>query len=120
MPKPILKRIVAVILTLSLVGYSSAWYTTVHYHILADGRVIVHSHPLSKGRTPENHEHSRRQYAELDAAAQILDTIVIGSPEIPAMLTCPCGIAHIGTGLFRAFDPVIQAVQRAPPAVLHL
>jgi len=112
-------KLATVILTLSLAGLCSASHITLHYHILADGRVVVHSHPLSNGSSRQNHEHSRQQYTQLDAAAQILDTIILGSFDNLTIISCPCGIAHIEIGSLPLSIPVFPFAQRAPPSVPH-
>ena len=108
-------RLTAVILTLSLGGFSAVSLVTLHYHVLANGQVVAHSHPLPDSNQGSSHKHTRQQYAELDAAGQMLDTIV---PEPVLYLSA----AEYSTGRISlepvsipVFIPAWQISRRGPP-----
>jgi len=64
-----------VVTLLALVSANAAYITGLHIHILPDGKVIVHSHPLEKNRTPGNqHRHSSIDLAVLTSSGKLLLT----------------------------------------------
>jgi len=71
-------RLTAILVMLSVGGFSAASLVTLHYHVLADGFVTVHSHPLPDDNQRNTHKHSEQQYAELDAVNRMLETMVFG------------------------------------------
>ena len=80
-------RLTAIIALLSMGGFNAATLATLHYHFLADGYVVAHSHPLPDGDKRNSHTHSKQEYAELDAACLLLDTMVVGATfDLPAIL----------------------------------
>ena len=79
-------RSVAILVLLAVTGFGAALLATLHYHVLADGLVVAHSHPLPDDNHRKTHKHTRQEYVELDAAAQILDTLVLGLVQAEPLL----------------------------------
>ena len=111
-------RSIAVVVILSVVGFAAASLVTLHCHILGDGYIIVHSHPLRGDSHRNTHSHSDQQYLELNAASQILETIII-PPALDGILALPffCN-AVFDSASTPASATASYHPQRAPPCVL--
>ena len=113
----VISRLIAVLVILSIAAFSAASLVTLHYHILPGGFVIAHSHPLPDDNHRNNHEHSRQQYAVLDAASQILDTVVlVPVPELPAERLY-CGRVEVDPVSISYAAPAWHVFRRGPPSV---
>ena len=68
-------RLPAMLVVLAVAALSFTYHINLHLHILPDGRVVAHSHPLTpddRGRA--KHQHLGNEYAVLNALAKLLLT----------------------------------------------
>ncbi len=66
-------RAAAIIVVLSIVGFIAVSVVCLHLHVLPDGRVVVHSHPVHKDdENGSKHQHTAHQYAILTALGNLL------------------------------------------------
>ena len=88
-PKSCFIKSIAVLVVVSVAGFGAASLVTLHYHILHNGLVVAHSHPLRSNHQRNTHNHSEQEYAELDAISQLLETVVLPS-VLHAFLDLDC------------------------------
>ena len=68
----LMPRLVAVLVIISLATFRTAIFLTLHVHVLPDGRVVVHSHPVDKEEEQKSHhEHTDSEYALLTALGHL-------------------------------------------------
>ena len=109
---------IAVLVILAVLGFGAASLVTLHYHILINGLVVVHSHPLRGDSPRKNHDHSKQQYAELNATTHLLETIVL-PPDLDGFIDFP-----FVSQAFLESNPILVSVTawhpspRAPPFVV--
>lgn len=76
-----LLRLLSIFILLSLVGYSAAALTSLHVHILPDGRAVFHSHPSGNehSENPENkqHSHTNSEYLFINHYTSLLNNAII-------------------------------------------
>ena len=64
----VLVRAIAVFVVLAIVIFITANVLGLHLHVLPDGRVVVHSHPVDGGDEGKSqHQHTEHEYAVLSA-----------------------------------------------------
>jgi len=69
----ILVRAIAVFIVLAIVIFITASVLGLHLHVLPDGRVVVHSHPVDGGDEGRSrHQHTEHEYAVLSALGRPL------------------------------------------------
>jgi hypothetical protein len=71
-------RSTAIFVILSLSGFIAGSLVTLHYHILASGLMVAHSHPLPDDSRRNTHKHSDHEYAVLSAESLTLEHITLG------------------------------------------
>ncbi len=62
-----LLRLLSILVFLSLTGFISSNFYSIHMHVLPDGRVVVHSHPVGHDDAEESkdhrhHSHTKKEY----------------------------------------------------------
>ena len=108
------KRALALLLIATLLTTGIASVVGLHLHVLPDGRLVVHSHPVSNRSS--QHHHSSHEFALLDAATHHLFygdlPMVAAAPSPVSALLYVLQPSH---GAFRAPLDVITFADRAPP-----
>ena len=107
----------AILAILSLGGFNAATLITLHCHFLADGHAIVHSHSLPDNNRRTPHNHTQREYAELDAACLLLDTMVVEAVLDSEVAFCSCGKITPDSVFLPPSDLVRQTSARSPPSL---
>ena len=110
-------RLTALLVILSIAGFSAASLVTLHYHVLANGLVVVHSHPLPDNNHRNTHKHSRQQYAELNAASQVLQTMVLVPVLDLAVAEYSCGKVSLDPVSIPVFEATWYISKRGPPSI---
>lgn len=68
MKKQVSYRLIAALVALAIISFKATSLLTFHIHVLPDGRVIAHSHPLPGSNDhEERHKHTSWEYIFLDA-----------------------------------------------------
>jgi hypothetical protein len=108
-------RLTAIILMLSLMGFSAASLLSLHIHVLPNGRVVAHSHPHSDDDSEHQHHHTAQEFVVLQVAGRTLETggiISVGELTIEfqprGAITC-----YVDLSAFAAPVPLVTG--RAPP-----
>ena len=66
-------RAIAVLVVFAVALFVTANVTGLHLHVLPDGRVVVHSHPVDRdGEGGSRHRHTEHEYAVLSALGKPL------------------------------------------------
>ena len=110
-----LKRALALLLIVAMLTVGIASVVGLHLHVLPDGRLVVHSHPVSNRSS--QHHHSSHEFALLDAAAHIFqgDLPSVAADLLPEpVLLYTLQAAH---GAQRAPLDIISLADRAPPVL---
>ncbi len=70
-----LGQLTALLLVFAIVSFNVGQMHGLHLHVLENGRVIVHSHPVNDGdRHGDRHAHSTHSYTVIGAVGKILLT----------------------------------------------
>jgi len=112
-----LTRFTAIVVMLSIAGFSAASLVTLHYHILDIGLIVVHSHPLPEGNHNNSHRHSEREYAVLDAASQTLEKIVLEPVLDTPIAECSCGRITFDPVSISISTTTLDVSKRGPPSL---
>ncbi|MBD3401752.1 hypothetical protein GF420_02565 [candidate division GN15 bacterium] len=111
----------AVLVVLALSAFQAASVLGLHVHVLPNGRVVVHSHPMDRDASGRStHQHTEHDFAVLNAVGKVLQTdfphfCVSTSPEFEASFQ-----------VVTSAEPVVVATvttsahKRSPPAVSSL
>ncbi len=108
-------RLARAALLLALVTVNWGYFSGLHLHVLPDGRIIAHSHPV-EGRSPAGeHEHSNRDYVVHGEQGKLLQTVLsnlaASTHNLPSAVIGLLPFQHISET-----KPVSESVQeRAPP-----
>ena len=111
-------RALAIIVVLSTVGFIAASVICLHLHVLPDGRVVVHNHPVHKDEeNGSKHQHTADQYAILTALGNLLqgyDFLIFWAPvSITLAFSWICLCSDIAVSYLVVGD----VHTRAPPKV---
>jgi len=68
-------RAATLVVTLSIASFNIACAIGLHLHMLPNGRVVVHSHPVQKDKDgATGHQHSSDESAVLNACSKLLQS----------------------------------------------
>jgi hypothetical protein len=111
----VIRLLICLTLMVTLVGYGAASLSTLHIHVLPDGRLVVHSHPLPDDEGRHEHGHTQQEYVAIQAATRALETGGLISDD-EALIEFPvCGISEVGGEQPLPATLVSAASGRAPP-----
>ena len=77
----VLIRAMAILVILAVAIFDTAYVLGLHIHVLPDGRVVTHSHPIDRSEeSGSQHQHSDYEYAVLTASGRVIqaDCLHIG------------------------------------------
>lgn len=69
-----MKQLVSLLLVVSLVGYGVSSLLNLHIHVLPDGTIVAHSHPIPDEEGGHKHKHSHKEFEAIKAAVNALTT----------------------------------------------
>ncbi len=79
-----LRQVTAICAILALTAFQVALFSSLHLHVLTDGRVTVHSHAVPDTRSGESHQHSAKELPFLQALNRLLDKTLTFEAAIAA------------------------------------
>ena len=109
------RRLICLILVATLIGFGGASLSTLHVHVLPDGRLVAHSHPLPDDEGGHEHGHTQQEYVAIQAAARALETGGLTSDDGPLIELLVCGISEVSGEQSLPTTLVSAASERAPP-----
>lgn len=72
MKKQVCYRLIAAFVALVIISFKATSLITLHSHVLPDGRIIAHSHPLpGSSDHEERHKHTSWEYIIFDAVGHL-------------------------------------------------
>lgn len=114
----LIRRLICLTLVASLVGFGGATLSTLHVHIMPDGRIVAHSHPLPDGDGKHEHRHSQQECETIQCSLRALEIGgLIADSEPPAELLVSGSFESVEELQFSG-GTVPAASQRAPPRSL--
>lgn len=114
-----IKRLITGLLVLIMCLFTANWALFTHVHVLPDGSVVSHAHPVSKqtdNSGDNNHQHSSLEIFVLDQ----LNVLILGVSMIYALTayTRPVTFPYLAEDL--QLSPLSPfAPGRAPPACMY-
>jgi len=112
----LLFRAAAIIVVLSIGGFIAASVICLHLHVLPDGRVVVHSHPLHKDEdNGSKHQHTAHQYAILTALGNLLQGYAFSICWTPVSIALVSSLVDLYSDNAVSYLVVGCINQRAPP-----
>ncbi len=80
-------RLTAVAVSITLALFQLAYVSNLHVHVLPDGRVVVHSHPVERdSNSGSGHKHSQNEHAFLNALGKLLQADISDHSPAPVCL----------------------------------
>ena len=117
----LLFRTAVIIVVLSITGFIAASVICLHLHILPDGRVVVHSHPVHKDEeNGSRHQHTADQYAILTALGNLLQGYDFPIFWTPVSITPAFSWIYLYRDNAVSYLVVGDVNKRAPPQVISV
>lgn len=114
-----LARAMAVLVILSVAIFDTAYVLGLHLHVLPDGRVVAHSHPVDRSEeSGSQHQHTKQDYAVLSVFGRLLEVHAFA-----AGWSAIC-VESVGSCIVLSHENVISTFaalevdKRAPPEVI--
>jgi len=107
---------IAVFVALAIIGFKATSLITLHIHILPDGRVVAHSHPLPGNQDDDSkHKHTPHEYVILNAVVHSYQADDLSSFGIQVAIKRLCTQVEDGQ-----INPIVclffsSHTKRAPP-----
>lgn len=105
---------VAVVVTLAL--FQTAYISNLHVHVLPDGRIVAHSHPVERdSKSGSGHQHLQYEYSYLNALGKLLqaDITTFSAAALYLVWTQPKAETHDQCILLPGYTS--SASRRGPP-----
>ncbi len=113
-PAPIMA--LAFMLIAAIISFEAAYFSGLHLHILADGRVVVHSHPIDASHKGTHH-HTKREFTFLSALGNLIKITQLDFGVLPVVITSLLYFIDITEeGVFSYLATGVLN-DRSPPAV---
>jgi hypothetical protein len=85
--KPV--KVISILIIIFLTAYMISVFSSMHAHILPDGKLVVHSHPHGNNHSDNsqksNHSHTNKEYLIYGLYSAVLNNLIIGI-AIPAFV----------------------------------
>ncbi|MCP4685002.1 MAG: hypothetical protein GY867_06070 [bacterium] len=114
----LLHRLAAILVIVSVAGLSLTSTLGLHLHTLADGRIVVHSHPAQNGeKNGSGHQHSSGEYATLDVFGKLLQSADLNVTAVEVSVPLCSGWLEPFGSTARPHSGFISVYGRSPPSV---
>ena len=113
-----LRTFVALLLICALTSFQVATMLSMHSHVLADGRIVVHSHATHESGSNGNHSHTDQEFVYLAHAGRLLDSGITADFVSVDLLFAPHGFAILSVFNVTTEDIDDSPVGRSPPSLL--
>ena len=78
--KPV--KVISILIIIFLTAYMISVFSSMHAHILPDGKLVVHSHPHGNSHSDNsqksNHSHTNKEYLIYGLYSVLLNNMIIG------------------------------------------
>lgn len=123
--KYVIKKIISIVALLSVLFVFANNVIFIHTHILPDGGIIIHAHPLplnSKNQAPypaKNHTHTPDEYLFFTQIFNLLRITLIGLfIFIIFIISNFCPISYFSIKLYNSVNYGVKS-PRSPPLLFH-
>ena len=70
-------KTIALSVLCTISSFQAVRLTTMHLHVLEDGRIVVHSHTLPNSESKDNHKHTDQDYQHFAAIGKLIINAIV-------------------------------------------
>jgi hypothetical protein len=118
-----LLRLLSLLVFLSLIAFMASNIYSIHTHVLPDGRVIVHSHPVGhddgeESQDHHHHSHTEKEYIIYGIYSHALDKAILFLNVILIIFVAAISISFLAEKINLSQNVHVDHSSRAPPLLL--